>query len=447
MGYTKHIILIYKRTEEERAELISSFFRITGIYVQYVVMEDIDEDMDLNFKDPVIVLNKPIDAADKYISKAYRKESWIELKCSVFRVPPTPDKMGTKETYEQAEERLTTAYHKQFLTNMLNSLQNLGNGEDYEKLAYASLQELAGIYLDYKLLYQNYLLRLPAVKKDKAKKALLKAIELFESAIKAANDLEEKYGDIPYVFYFIHECKRKVNLGCRLARQVKRYDTEELLSEIKPFANAHEEFTAFWTLAAQIVDEDIDKMYLAVDYYETHLKNSSREGDDERFRSYAYYRLGKYYEKVERQYDTAFTYYEKACKLAPRNYRMIYKVAYLYERKGDDYRAVYYYDRLLKELTPFVEEKFLTPSKCEYVFKVANMLMDIYVRQKQFILAQEMGELALKARESIAESLFIKRFYSKKAAEDVIEGMQERLPEEYVKNSLFDIEKIMRQYI
>ena len=55
--HIRHIVIIYNRFEEEKAEFLSSFFRLTGIYALLLVRETLDRGSDLSYEEFVIVLN------------------------------------------------------------------------------------------------------------------------------------------------------------------------------------------------------------------------------------------------------------------------------------------------------------------------------------------------------------------------------------------------------
>ncbi len=105
-----------------------------------------------------------------------------------------------------------------------------------------------------------------------------------------------------------------------------------------------------------------------------------------------------------------------------------------------------YYDIIMRQMEPYGEENYLSPSKCEYMFKTARRLMNISLRQQQYFYAKVMCLRAIDMWEGISENKFIERFYTGPEAEEIKEGMQKRLPIERTREELEDVEKIIRMY-
>lgn len=214
------------------------------------------------------------------------------------------------------------------------------------------------------------------------------------------------------------------------------------------YLSRNREFTCLWTLTGLIADEDNDKVYMAVNYYQMHLNEEKRLGDpeDERFQGYSHYRMGRYYERVDINWEKALKCYQAAYRSAPFNYRFTYKVAFAYETLRHDQWAEKYYDIIMEQMEPYIEGGYLTPCKCEYAFKVARRLMLVSMRQGQNFYAKKMAELAIRIWEDIPNNRFIERFYAGDEAKEIKEGMQQRLTIEPTREELEDIEKIIGMY-
>lgn len=420
----RHVIVIYNQFEEERAEFISTFFRLAGIYTLLLVDNNIMADADLDYKGYVIVLNGN---EDSKVSRRHWKYNWIDLK-----MPFLPGKINDSE-------RLVG-----YLCKLLDDMQKADLEEQYSRDVFFALKKLADIYVKQNLMLYNYTLRLVAVTPEKKRETLLKTKKHFLEAVFSTEGLEKYH----HCFYFKQECKRKVNLASRLAGQLKYYESNVLVNENIDYLGENEEFTCLWTLNGMIADEDNDKLYMAVDYYQMHLDEEQRLGfpKDEKFHGYIYYRMGRYYEKIRLNWKTALQYYTTAYQVAPSNYRFIYKVAFGYEVLRMDRMAEKYYDIIMEHMHPYIEKNYLTPRKCEYAFKVARRLIFLNKRQQQFFYAREMALLAIQIGEGIPNNLFIDNFYSRAEANEIKEGMQRRLAVEKTKEELKDIEKIIEMY-
>ena len=111
------------------------------------------------------------------------------------------------------------------------------------------------------------------------------------------------------------------------------------------------------------------------------------------------------------------------------------------------YIPMKYYDAIIDQMQPYIEEGYITPCKCEYAFKVARRLMIVGTRQEQYLYARKMAQLAIRIWESIPGNKFIDRFYTDEEAKSIKEGMQQRLAIRRTMEELEDIEKIIKYNI
>jgi tetratricopeptide (TPR) repeat protein len=422
--HIKHIVMIYNRFEEEKAELFSTFFRLMGVYVLLMVRETINERTDLSYKDFMIVLND--NGENEWIRDGFRKDNWI------------PFKMDVLHRGEGAAEA-----DIQILFKLLDAMRQSPLGGEFEDSVFDDLKNLASIYAKCNLLLYNYHLRLVSVRDEDKERTFMTAIEHFQEAISMAEEWE---GKTLHSFYFRQECRRKVNLVCRLAGRLKYYGTQRMMDENLEYLNRDSEATCLWTLTGLIADEDDAKAYMAINCYRRHIEEEQGLGnpEDEKFQGYIYYRMGRYYEKIDLNWKKALRCYETAYRRAPSNYRFAYKVAFSHETFRNFNQAEKYYDAIIDQMQPYIEEGYITPCKCEYAFKVARRLMIVGTRQEQYLYARKMAQLAIRIWESIPGNKFIDRFYTDEEAKSIKEGMQQRLAIRRTMEELEDIEKIIK---
>lgn len=423
--HIRHTVIIYNRFEEEKAEFLSSFFRMTGIYALLLVRDTLDRDSDLSYEEFVIVLNG---GKSWGIEEYQGKGNWIFFQMGALL------QNGARDA----------EYLLGILDSLLGLMQESSFGSGFSESIFTGLKELAIIYTYQNLLLYNYHLRLLTVKKENRAHVLKEAMDFFSGAADQAKVLE----DMPHVFYFRQECKRKVNIACRLAGRMKYYGTHQLMSDNMEYLDQNEDFTCLWSLTGMIADEDSDSLFQAISFYRMQLEEEDRLGhpEDKKFQGFIYYKMGRYYEKIEESWQKAGHYYTRAYHLAPSNYRFVYKVAFAYEMVRKDRMAEKYYDIIMRQMEPYGEENYLSPSKCEYMFKTARRLMNISLRQQQYFYAKVMCLRAIDMWEGISENKFIERFYTGPEAEEIKEGMQKRLPIERTREELEDVEKIIRMY-
>ena len=426
-NHIRHIVIIYNRFEEEKVEFLSSFFRLTGIYALLLAQEALDENSDLAYEEFVIALNAG--EQEHWDIKRYKeKDNWI-----FFTMAPLLQRGVRNEVYLLG-----------ILDSLLDLMQESSFGNEFSENVFVGLKELARIYVYQNLLLYNYHLRLLTVKKAERTHVLKSAMECFSEAARQAETLE----DMPHVFYFRQECKRKVNIACRLAERMKYYRASQMIADNMDYLDQNEDFTCLWSLTGMIADEDSDRLYQAISYYRMQLEEEERLGypEDKKFQGFIYYKMGRYYEKIEESWQKAGRYYVRAYRLAPTNYRFVYKVAFAHEMLRNDRMAEKYYEIIMSLMEPYQRENYLTPSKCEYMFKTARRLMNISLRRQQYFYAKSMCKLAIAMWEGIPENKFIDRFYTGPEAEEIKEGMQQRLSIEQTREELEDVEKIIGMY-
>lgn len=441
MRYIRHMVILYNREEEAAAEFLSSFFRMVGIYVLQRVVEELTRQKELDYKDYVLVLNN---TEDEIVRAAFREENWLDIRPALWKRHGDDGKDADGRVQSAGTLKLLDLDLEQFLGSVLLEIEKKRAGDGDSARMFRCLEALAHVYVESQIWYSNYHLRLFAFPADKRADAIAQIISDFSNAQQMAE--QAPVADCPYLIYFMQECRRKINLACRLGKREKKYYTESMIQEICAWAGKYPEYTAFWLQAALVADEDIDRLYEAEEYYWRQLDEET-DPEDWKYQGYTWYRLGRFYEKVKRNgFDRARECYHKAYRLSPYNYRFTYKMALVSELSDNRQQAVMYYEKILNQLQPYIQGNYLTICKCEYAFKVAIKLMKLYKSQMQYRMARNMGELAVRIRGDMEHNCFLESFYPDSVVPVIKEGMKERLDIRYVEEELGRLEVLVSRY-
>lgn len=422
-----HIIILYHKFEIEKRIFFAGFFRLCGVYEQETVIEDLHKQNNIQKSDIVLLLNKR-EIEDEYLERL--SEHVIHVKYM-------------KELEINELNNMCRQYiHAVKETTGLDS--QLYGGDEIE--AADLLINLLKVYRENDLEHANYQMRLVF-------NIMNKEEDLKNAGKKFKKALEEIQKKIPdprisrFSFYFVNECKRKVDMAGRMLKKSKIYNSDEILSEILNYLQGHEECIELWSLCGLIADEDIRKVDESGRYYLQFIEKYKLYHHNVRFAGFVYYRLGRYYEKIRQDRNRALQCYQNAYDLAPDNYRFIYKVAWIKEIGGYYEQAVELYQKITLQLETYVNENYLTPCQCEYLFKVYVKLMQIYNRkQKQYVLARNMAENAKVLKEQVTDNKFFDKFYGERA-EALKQAMQEGMMTDSIDEELVDINNRLKRFL
>lgn len=422
-----HIIILYHKFEIDKRIFFAGFFRLCGVYEQEIAIEDLHKQNTIQRSDIVLLINKR-ESEDEHLDS---------LSDHIINV-----KYKEEVEIEELENMCKNYIHAVKETTGLDA--GLYGRDEAE--AADVLMHLAEIYKKNDLEHANYQMRLVFNITNK-EEDLKTAEEHFQETLTQIPDPRIPDSQISrFSFYFENECKRKIDMARRMAKKSKIYDSGEVLIGIKKYLDKHKECVELWSLCGLIADEDIRKIDEAGWYYLQFIEKYKFYHHNDRYTGFAYYRLGRYYEKIRQSNIKALQCYQKAYNLDPDNYRFIYKVAWLKEISGNYVEAIKLYKEIIVHMEDYAQKNYLTPCQCEYLFKVYIRLMQIYNRkQKQYMLARRMADKAKDLRKQIMKNEFFDKFY-KKDSKILKEEMQESLEIEPVNEELTDINNQLKRF-
>lgn len=246
------------------------------------------------------------------------------------------------------------------------------------------------------------------------------AIANFGSALEQLEDLEKNLNEVShenvYLWMAKANCQRRINELSKIlwrAIQENNYCKEE-----KEAQEVHRRKLTKAYIAFDKIESNIEKtLKVAPSFYAAYairgfVKELSEEHKidsvndlekavaiigDKSYNSYLNYRIGCYYEKIQRNSNKKMIYYEKAIKADRHNYRAIYKLA-KYEQedeKGNINRAIDLWKNLLDVLHCKESLCSLQPIECAYLYKAYRELGLIYKRLRNYTLGIDYLEKAI----------------------------------------------------
>lgn len=215
-----------------------------------------------------------------------------------------------------------------------------------------------------------------------------------------------------HFLYFYVNFRRELNRIVSMAGYIQPYNNEFLLEETIPILVLHPSFKEIYVLQGLIADGDRIMSGYSDIYYKKALN-----GNKWWICNYAAYRLGLFYEDVRENYEMAAKYYELAYR-NKENYKALYKIALLAERKKDYKRAYKLYERLVSQLEYVLEYEIIQPIQVEYLFKVYYRLGKICrIHLVKYYIGLDYIDRAIKLVNEEKYIPFFKMFYESKVQE------------------------------
>ena len=147
----------------------------------------------------------------------------------------------------------------------------------------------------------------------------------------------------------------------------------DLLSEIFSFAIAYEWTLSLLILAAQVSDLNPLTRGHVIKYLQRACEMEKNAG--------ILYDVGRLYEEVYGELDTAYMYYEDSIMQDHFYYKAIYKLALRMEKQQEWFQAMKYYRNIIEILPRLTEGNYSSTSEIEYTYKANARLADIYREQ------------------------------------------------------------------
>ena len=237
------------------------------------------------------------------------------------------------------------------------------------------LEQLVTIYVENALVRHNMMERyFYAPDSDRVKQCL-------SGFCKAYEELRQIERKGKHSRYFTIMCQHKINSLSGKLRKKKEYDGYTLIKEAVQLNEDDSGFIQGYILAGIIADGDLNYLTYSIDFYEKALM---RTQEKDPIRAYIFYRKGRYYEKIDHNYEKALEDYRMAYRLSPDNYRALYKVALLELQKGYQQadisciiKAERNFFRLRDLMLEDIKNHDLEPIQLEYLTKAYKKLYEI----------------------------------------------------------------------
>lgn len=252
---------------------------------------------------------------------------------------------------------------------------------------------LIGIYVNRELVLHSMNLQFYF---KKASFAVENARNAFRDAYK---DLVAEKGSIPagdhgkkYYDYARIYCKVKVNAGCKYMGDEFEFYIEGLGNECIQCINLYPEFSNLKVLLGLCYEHTPEYARVAIQAFHGALEYEKMKC----YASHIYYWIGKRYEELNENWGDVTRNYQMSHKRKPK-YKNIYKLAIEERIAGNYYRAIEYFQEILKKLEKKMEQKLADPLELEYYFKSYAMITVIFFADlKDYFKAVAYGEDIIK---------------------------------------------------
>lgn len=348
------IKIVHDRLTGGEYRFLSDFFRFIGVFVFDCVMEESQVPTDYS---AVIIIEKNISPKD------------LENLKSNY-----PNAVSLEEPFSRETPRLA------WLTSLLYELikkDNVDNQLERQR-EINDIVEAASIFDDCDLMKERNSYAYLYTNRDLVENARVAFLNAYE---RAANYNNQKNGEISrYFFFFRMEIIRCVNETCRFLQKHNFFDTKAVLNYIQDYITRYFEHSNFDILMGMLCE--LDKQY--VTDAGRYFYRASEGVSTKAYGSFCYYKLGRYYEKIEGNWERAIGYYQKAYQLNSKSYRILYKIGMYYEVKKEPQRALDNYKRICEILRDKEERNYLQEKEYEYLYKTYFRMGEISREAKHY---------------------------------------------------------------
>lgn len=229
---------------------------------------------------------------------------------------------------------------------------------------------------------------------EKRKQIYIKTFECYKNCY---NELLQSYNNSSYYYqYTMLNLENELNCLGKLITGGYVFDVGSLVDKAKQIEKKYPACIRIEFLKAIICETDSYFMWDAETYYINARKRFKREYGEQKFGIFFDYKLGKYYEKKQKNYEKAETCYQEACKRDPMAYRARFKLAKIKERNGNFDEAVSDANHIIRIVLNGFNVEELMPRRQIYIYKAFVLLGDIYTKMECYFTAVEAYEKALK---------------------------------------------------
>lgn len=340
MERIESVKIIYNDKDRIFYNFFAELFRLIGLYVEEVLLEDGQD----------IFGEKDGDSQNLILSMISSTETEDE---NVFYVDP--GKFGRWDMSRSDEEMLGPAREM---------VEHLRKWLEIRELQFPCemVKQVLPIYIKNNVLKGAMQLQYYRMKTDIHQESERIFVDTYE-------DLKSLGEESEYLTYAKIYCRQKANLSCYF--QVEKplhYAINALVKECGNLIEQHPYFTNAWVLMGMLCERSSDGLKMAIDSY----KNALTRIGHKSFASHIYYWVGLLYEKFSDRHGDAVYAYRRAYQLR-RKYRNIYKLGFMAEKEENYQEAVSYY----KECVGVLEQRIrgnMDPLEVEYYFKTGVLI-------------------------------------------------------------------------
>lgn len=251
-----------------------------------------------------------------------------------------------------------------YLSEFIDKIKDKSNVDDKTRLEreIVHLKEIARIYVDNNLMKARcsfaYLHKYKDVVTEAQTNFLYAYAEL--SSFMKNREFESRY------LTFAQICLAElINQTCTFLSQEFIFDIKKLIEAARKAQTEYEAVNNYYVQQGFLSELDSQYQMEAVACY----KNAIVGIEDKPYVSYTYYRLGRFFEKTKKDWNSAIKYYRESLRVNSNSYRTLYKIA-LYERNNKNYgEAIRCFSRICEILKKKREENYLQEKEYMYLYK------------------------------------------------------------------------------
>lgn len=257
------------------------------------------------------------------------------------------------------------------------------------------LKEIANVYIEHDLMRARVSF---SYFENENKRNIQDAQDKFVNAYLALfkDRSEEDISKSKYLMFARIDLARLSNETCVFLQQELLFDTKKCMDQLDQLLNMDVTFANAYVLKGFLAELDRHYKEDGKAYYQKAIDQIG----DQAYSSYVCYRQGRFYEKVERDWNKAEKYYRKAYTANKMEYRAIYKIMQIELQQGKWLEAVESCKNIINILGEKRKVNYLQEKEYEYLFKAYHEMGVIYERH---LNNKEEAENAFKEREKICD--------------------------------------------
>lgn len=346
MGKLYSVRVIRKENQAVQGVYIEEFWKFCGVYTSEFITEYADTIQDTDLIDCNIILDE--DAV--YLDRLKAKHSVTFSNLQRHSDLSSRDK----------RKRFGRKIEKELLSKVAEIFEwNKEWIRDFKKICKA--------FVESDFAYSNYLTHLFLDQFSKDMK--LMQIEILNNCMAMIYEAGTTLKGIPHRKFAYLNCARKINRIYFSEKQRRVFD-DELVMKVAHQLSVEDEAFSMGNVLAGLAGLSRRKFWNQGQLYMQEVLN--KEGDN-KYSAFVYYALAHFIEVEEQDEQEAWKLYHHMGKIAPQNYRMLFKRATeLFHKKNPDWCNEFF------QVYKLMKEKeaggWIQPLELEYYYKCAKIL-------------------------------------------------------------------------